>query len=145
MESTNRDLFPTTSIQVPNLIPLLERLRDENRRRVVTLLHVKSAEEGEWICATAAARLARGNVKILGPEALKPLDMIERAIRSNTKIVFAGEIRREEDARAMRAAATLGVRPVGYIVREKRSEADNLMTLLGTWNSFDIALLGSYE
>jgi hypothetical protein len=145
MESTNRDLFPTSTIRVPNLIPLLDRLRDENLRRVITLLHVKSAEEGEWICATAAARLARANVKIAGPEPIKPLDIIERAIRSNTKIVFAGEIRREEDARAMRAAATLGIRPVGYLVRDKRVEADNLMTVLGKWNSFDVVLLGSYD
>jgi hypothetical protein len=144
METPNRDLFPTGTISVPNLVPLLERLRDENRRRTITLLHVRSFEEGEWICSTAAARLSRSAIKILGPEAMKPLDLIERAIRSSVKIVFAGEIRREEDARAFRAAATLGIRPVGYIIREKRSEAKDLMTLLGPWNSFDIELLGSY-
>jgi hypothetical protein len=146
MENPNRDLYPTTTIRVPNLIPLLERIRSQDRRRVITLLHVRSAEEGEWICATAAARLARGqHAKILGPESLKPLDMIERAIRGSAKVVFAGEIRYEEDARAMRAAATLGIRPVGYIVREKRKEAENLMTLLGPWNSFDTELLGTYN
>lgn len=144
MENPNRDLYPTTTIRVPNLIPLLQRLRDENRRRVISVLHVRSSEEGEWICATAAARLARGNLKILGPEAMKPLDLIERAIRSGAKVVFAGEIRREEDARSMRAAATLGIRPVGYIVRETRKEANDLVTLLGSWNSFDIELLSSY-
>ena len=144
MENPNRDLYPTATIRVPNLIPLLQRIRDENRRRVISLLHVRSSEEGEWICATAAARLARGHLKILGPEAMKPLDLIERAIRSSAKVVFAGEIRREEDARSMRAAATLGIRPVAYIVRETRKEANDLMTLLGSWNSFDIELLSSY-
>lgn len=144
MESPNLDLFPTTTIRVPLLIPLLERIRDENRRRVITLLHVRSSEEGEWICATASARLARGKLKILGPEAMKPLDLIERAIRSSAKVVFAGEIRREEDARAMRAAATLGIRPVGYIVRETRKEANDLMTLIGSWSSFDVELLSTY-
>lgn len=144
MEFPNRDLFPTTTISVPNLVPLVQRLRDQDLRRVITLLHVQGPEEGEWICSTAAARLARSNIKILGPEAMKPLDIIERAIRASAKVVFAGEMRREEDARSIRAAATLGIRPVAYIVRERRADAQALMTLLGSWNSFDITLLGTH-
>jgi hypothetical protein len=144
MDSRNRDLFPTTTISVPNLVPLLQRIRAEERRRVITLLHVRTQEEGEWICSTAAARLSRGNIKIIGPEALKPLDLIERAIRGSAKVVFAGEMRREEDSRALRAAATLGIRAVAYIVAEKRKEAENVMTILGAWNSFDVALLSTY-
>jgi hypothetical protein len=143
MERPNRDLFPTTTISVPNLVPLLQRIRAEERRRVITILHVRSSEEGEWICSTAAARLQRGTLKTMGPETLKPLDIIERAIRASAKVVFAGEMRREEDARALRAAATLGIRATAYIVAEKRKEAENLMTLLGTWNSFDVELLSS--
>jgi hypothetical protein len=145
MQNPNRDLFATTTMRVPHLVPLMERMRSQERRRVITLLHVQSPEEGEWICSTAAARLARENVRVLGPEALKPLDLIEQAIRSSSKFVFAGEIRREEDARALRAAATLGIRAVGYVVRERRHDAENLLTLLGPWNSFDFALLGSYS
>lgn len=144
MESPNRDLFPTTTMSVPNLVPLLQRLRDGDRRRVITILHVRSPEEGEWICSTAAARLTRGPLKIMGPESIKPLDIIERAIRASAKVVFAGELRREEDARALRAAATLGIRAVAYIVGEKRKEAENIMTVLGTWSSFDVELLGTY-
>jgi hypothetical protein len=145
MSNPNRDLFPTTTISVPNLVPLMERLRDESLRRTVTILHVHSAEEGEWICSTAAARLTRNQTRITGPEYAKVIDLVERAIRSSTKFVFAGEIRREEDARALRAAATLGIHPIGFIVRERRSEADNTLTMLGSWNSFDLALLSTYD
>ena len=142
MRDVNRDLFATTRINVPNLVPLMDRLRDESLKRSITLLHVHSAEEGEWICSTAAARLARNDVKMVGPEpGSRVLDLVEQAIRAKVHYLFAGEIRREEDARALRAAATLDVRPVGYIVRESRTEADNTVTMLGSWNSFDIVLL----
>jgi stage III sporulation protein SpoIIIAA len=144
MSDVNRDLFPTSRINVPNLVPLMERLRDESLRRSVTLLHARTSEEGEWICSTASARLARENVQRLAPQDGKVIDVIEQAIRSKMPIVFVGEIRREEDARALRAAATLGIRTVGFLVRETRREAEDTLAMLGGWNSFDVALLSEY-
>jgi hypothetical protein len=141
----SRELFPTTSINVPNLVPLMERLRDENRKRAITLVHVVSAEEGEWICSTAAARLQRYGDKMIGPQAGKIIDLVETAIRLKVPYLFAGEMRYEEDARALRAAATLGIKPVAFIVRPSRTEADNTITVLGSWSSFDVALLSEYE
>jgi hypothetical protein len=144
MSDVNRDLFPTTSINVPNLVPLMDRLRDESLKRSITLLHVRTSEEGDWICSTASARLAREHVQMLAPQDGKVIDLVEQAIRSRAPAVFVGEIRREEDARALRAAATLGVRTVGFLVRETRREAEDTIAMLGGWNSFDIALLSEY-
>ncbi len=145
MADPNRELFPTTSINVPNLVPLMERLRDEHRRRGITFIHVTSSEEGEWICSTAAARLSRYGDKMIGPEPGKVIDLVETAIRLKVPYLFAGELRREEDARALRAAATLGIKPVAFIVRGSRKEADDTLTMLGSWSSFDVALLSEYE
>jgi hypothetical protein len=144
MAELNRELFPTTSINVPNLVPLMDRLRDENRKRAITLIHVASAEEGEWICSTAAARLKRYGDKMIGPEPGKIIDLVETAIRLRVPFLFAGELRREEDARALRAAATLGIKAVAFIVRETRKDANNVVTMLGSWSSFDVALLSQY-
>ncbi|MGA7571247.1 MAG: hypothetical protein WBG27_12395 [Candidatus Aquilonibacter sp.] len=141
MSEVNRDLFPTTKINVPNLVPLMERLRNEALKRSITVLHVRTSEEGEWICSTAAARLTRERVELLAPQDGKVIDLVEQAIRSKIPIVFVGEIRREEDARALRAAATLGIRTVGFLVRDSRKEADDTLSILGGWSSFDVALL----
>ena len=145
MSDVNRDLFPTTKINVPNLVPLMERLRNDALKRSITVLHVRTSEEGDWICSTAAARLTREHVQILAPQDGKVIDLVEQAIRSKIPIVFVGEIRREEDARALRAAATFGLRPVAFIVREKRSEADDTIKILGPWGSFDLALLSELD
>ncbi len=145
MAEVNRELFPTTSINVPNLVPLMERLRDENRKRAITIVHVASSEEGEWICSTAAARLARYGDKMVGPEPGRVIDLVETAIRVKVPYLFAGEIRREEDARALRAAATLGIKAVAFLVRPSRKEADDTVTMLGSWGSFDVALLSEYH
>lgn len=144
MADPNRELFPTTSINVPNLVQLMDRLRDENSKRSITFVHVASAEEGEWICSTAAARLARYGDKMVGPESGKMIDLVETAIRAQVPYIFAGELRREEDARALRAAATLGIKTVAFVVRPSRKEADDLLTMLGSWGSFDVAVLSEY-
>jgi hypothetical protein len=142
MANRDVDIFATTSIKVPNLVPLIGRMRDESLRRAITVLHVHSIEEGEWVCNTAAARLSRDqHAKIAAPESGRVIDIIEQAIRTKVAYVFVGEIRREDDARALRAAATLGIHPIAFIVRDSRAEANNLMTMLGSWASFDMALL----
>jgi len=141
MSNVNRDIFPTTRINVPNFVPLMDRLRDENLKRAITLLHAHSAEEGDWICSTAAARLAREKVQALGPTDGRAIDLIETGMRSKVTIVFAGELRREEDARALRAGATFGIRPVAFLVRETRKDAEDALRMLGPWGGYDLVLL----
>jgi hypothetical protein len=77
----------------------------------VTIVHAKRPEEGEWILSNARARLMRGTLKIVGPEAARAADLVERAARIGAQVVLTGEMRREDDARALRAAAVLGMRP----------------------------------
>jgi hypothetical protein len=145
MADQERDIFATGNINVPNLVALVNRLRNERVRRAITILHVHSPEEGDWICNTAAAKLKREqNAKMIGPDPGRVIDLVEQAIRLKVPFLFAGELRRDEDARALRAAATLGVHTASYIVRETRSEANNLITMLGSWASFDVALLSEY-
>lgn len=136
------DPYPTMRLSVPHLRPLLERLRSEALRHGITVVHAKRPGEGEWILSNARARLLRGTTKLVGPEPVKASDLVEQAARIGAKIVFVGEIRRDEDARAMRAAAALGMRPVGFVTTEKYSEAEALLAMLGPWTNYDLALLG---
>ncbi|HTU68902.1 MAG TPA: hypothetical protein VMF11_01160 [Candidatus Baltobacteraceae bacterium] len=145
MADVNRDLSLTTRINIPNFVPLMDRLRAENLKRAITLLHVRSAEEGEWICSTASARLMRDKVNVLGPTDGKMIDVVEQAVRVKAAIVFGGELRRAEDARALRAAATFGIRPVAFVARETRRDANDLLTMLGPWGSFDVVLLSEHD
>jgi len=141
MPEANRELYPTTRINVPNFVPLMERLRDESLKRAITIVHVHSPEEGEWIFNTAAARLHRDKIPIVGPEAGRVIDIVETAIRTKSPIAFTGEMRRDDDSRALRAGATFGIHTLAFVVRETRKEADDLVTMLGSWSSFDLALL----
>jgi hypothetical protein len=131
------DPFPTVKLNVPYLKELLEVLRDPKRERVVAIIHVTSREEGEWVLANTAARLARSNIKAFGPETSRPMDAIEQALREGAKIALIGEIRRVEDATAMRAAAGpgLAMRLVGYIAVQTRKEFDDVVAELGPWRS----------
>lgn len=141
MPKPSDDPYPTISMSVPNLVELLTRLRDDSIAHAITVLHAEREGEGEWVSATAAARLARSNVKLVGPEPIKAVDLVEHAVRIGAKLVFIGEIRREEDARAARAAAALGIKPVGIITVPKLSDAKALVTVLGPWKGYDVALL----
>ena len=134
---------PTTRLSVPNLTALLARLRNEELRRCVTFVHAKKEGEGEWVLGTAAARLMRGKVKIFGPEAGTIVDLVEHALRIGAKVLFAGEVRRDEDGRAMRQAASLGVRPVGVITCIRLVEAQMRLKEFGPWTGYDVALLSS--
>jgi hypothetical protein len=135
------DPFPTIRLTVPHLRELLERLRSDDIRHGITVVHAKKPGEGEWILANARARLLRGSIKIVGPEAVRPADLVEQAARIGAKVVFVGELRREDDARALRVAAAMGIRPVGVITAPTLSEAQMLLAVLGPWNNFDVALL----
>ncbi|HTX59209.1 MAG TPA: hypothetical protein VMH02_05975 [Verrucomicrobiae bacterium] len=140
MNPTN-DPFPTMRMSVPNLPELLARLRSDSIKHGVTIVHAKAQGEGDWILGTASARLKRGNLKIVGPEPHTPKDLVEHALRIGAKIVLAGELRREEDSRALRAAAALGVHAVGVITAGKLSEAQALLAFLGPWTNYDVSLL----
>ncbi len=141
MSTPPKDPFTTNAMQVPNLVALMKRLRDDTIRNSITVLHTIAEGEGEWILATAAARLARAHVRTAGPEPVRPADLVEHAVRSNAKVVLIGEIRRDDDARALRAAASLNIRTVAVITAPTRLKADHVLTMLGPWNNFDVALL----
>jgi hypothetical protein len=137
------DPFNTMRLTVPNLVELVSRLRDRSLRTPVTVIHCIQDGESEWVLSTAAARLARDNIRTLGPEPIKPIDLVEHAVRVGAKVAFVGELRREEDARAARAAAALDIHPVGAITAPTREEAEALLTILGPWKGYDVALLSS--
>lgn len=92
------DPFPTIRLSVPHLRELLERLRSDTIRHGVTIVHAKRPEEGEWILSNARARLMRGTLKIVGPEAVRAADLVEQAARIGAQVVLTGEMRREDDA-----------------------------------------------
>jgi len=119
------------------------RLRDASIRHCITVLHAKRQGEGEWILGNAAARLMRGNVKIFGPETGTAADVVEHALRIDAKVVFTGELRRDEDALAFRRAASFGVRPVGVITCIRLGEAKMRLETMGPWTGYDVAILSS--
>lgn len=137
------DPFPTTRLSVPNLQQLVKRLRDNTLKTCVTVIHAKREGEGEWVLGNAAARLMRNNVKIFGPEAGTPADLIEHAMRIEAKVVFTGELRRDEDALAFRKAASHGLRPVGIITVIRLVEAQLMLEKMGPWVGYDVALLST--
>jgi stage III sporulation protein SpoIIIAA len=136
------DPFSTTSMSVPHLTELLARLRDETARRSITIIHASKAEEGEWIFSNAASRLSRSGIRIFGPEPMKAKDLVEQAAHIGAKVIYVGELRREEDARAIRAAATFGIRTVATITASQLEETQRLVEILGPWTGYDIAILG---
>jgi hypothetical protein len=131
------DPFPTVKLNVPYLKEVLELLRDPARERMIAIIHAKSREEGEWVLANTAARLQRNNIKVFGPEDVRPMNAIEQALREGAKIALIGEIKRVEDASAMRAAAGpgLSMRLVAYIAVETRKEFEDVVAELGPWRS----------
>jgi hypothetical protein len=137
------DPFPTPRLSVPNLSELLTRLRDPDIKKCITIVHAKREGEGEWVLGNAAARLMRGKIKIFGPEAGTASDLVDHAIRIDAKIVFTGEVRREDDAAAFRRAASYGVRPVGIVTVIRLTEAQLRLAQLGPWTGFDLELLSS--
>jgi hypothetical protein len=83
----------------------------------------------------------RAKMRIFGPEAGTPADLIDHALRIGAKVVFTGELRRDDDAIAFRKAAALGVKPVGIITVIRLVEAQLNVEKLGPWTGYDVALL----
>lgn len=136
------DPFSTTSMSVPHLPELLARLRDEETRRSITILHAKRPDEGEWIFSNASSRLTRSGVRVFGPEPMKAKDLVDQAAHIGAKVIYVGEMRREEDARAIRAAAAFGIRTVATITASSIEEARRLLEILGPWTGYNLELLG---
>lgn len=136
------DPFSTTSMSVPHLPELLARLRDEETRRSITILHAKRADEGEWIFSNASSRLTRSGVRVFGPEPMKAKDLVEQAAHIGAKVIYVGEMRREEDARAIRAAAAFGIRTVATVTAPTIEESQRLVEILGPWTGYNLSILG---
>ncbi len=136
------DPYSTIKMRVPHLTELLARLRDAAAIRSVTIIHARKPEEGEWIFSNASSRLTRAGVRVFGPEPMKAHDLVQQAAHINAKVVYVGEIRREEDTRAIKAAAQFGMKVVGTITCPQLEEARRLTELLGPWATYDFALLG---
>jgi len=136
------DPFSTTRMSVPHLSELLARLRDEEARRSITIIHAKTPDEGEWIFSNAASRLTRSGIRVFGPEPMKAQALVEQAAHIGAKVIYIGELRREEDARAVRAAATFGIRTVATVTANTKEEARRLVDILGPWTGYDLVLLG---
>ncbi len=136
------DPYPTIRMSVPHLAELLARLRDDDARRSVTIIHATKPEEGEWIFSNAASRLSRSGVRVFGPEPMKAKDLVEQAAHIGAKVIYVGEMRREEDARAIRAAASFGIRTVATVTAEHIEETQRLVEILGPWTGYDLAVLG---
>lgn len=135
------DPFSTVKMRVPHLPELLARLRDASIARNVTIIHAAKPDEGEWIFTNAASRLTRNGVRVFGPEPMTAKDLVEQAALIGAKVAYIGELRREEDARALRAAASFGIAVVATITCAEKDEAQRLVEILGPWGSYDVALL----
>ena len=138
------DPYPTVKLSVPYLKELLERLRDPKQERVIMIVHCESREEGEWVLANTAARLARSKIATYGPEMQRPTEIIEQALREKAAVALIGEIRRVDDAHAMRTASALGLRIVGYVTVKTRNEFDDLVAELGPWRSHNVSALSRF-
>jgi hypothetical protein len=136
---SSRDPFPTTKLSIPNIATLVWRLRDDTIDHSITIVHAAREGEGELALAIAAARIARNGVKVLGPEPSTVFALVEHGLHIGAKVIFGGELRRLDDARALRAAAALGTKAVGIITTAHFGEAQMMLKALGPWGNCDVA------
>jgi hypothetical protein len=128
----------TGDLPVPNLGRVVERLRDQSLNGCVTIVHAPRDGEGEWALSLVSARLSRRGLKVAGPEPTRVMDMIEFGARIGAKVIFAGELRRAEDGKALRAAAKLGIKVVGVVTHDQLSEAQIVVKALGPWDGCNV-------
>ena len=130
----HNDPFPTTKLNVPYLKETLEHLRDPAAERLVIILHAQSPEEGEWILANVHARLARTKISAVLPEMLTVQKVLEKALYDKAPVALVGEIRRVDDAHAMRVAAGMGLKIVAFVATKERHDFDDVVAELGPWH-----------
>lgn len=135
------DPFPTTKLTVPFLSDILVKLRDEKAARAIVVFQAESAEQGEWVLQNVAGRLSRGKITIFGPESHRPVEIIEQALRMKAMVALVGEMRRPEDAHAMRASSGMGLQSVGYVVAKERAQYAQAVAALGPWRGYNILSL----
>jgi hypothetical protein len=114
------------------------RLRDDSITNSITIVHAVNDGEGELALAIAAARIARNGVKVLGPEPSTVFALVEHGLHIGAKVIFGGELRRIDDARALRGAAALGTKAVGIITQRNYGDAQNMLRALGPWTNYDV-------
>ena len=136
-----RDAFPTTKLSIPNIATIVWRLRDEGIGNSVTIVHAGREGEGEWALAIAAARIARKGTKVFGPEPLAVLELLEHGLHIGAKVIFAGELRRLDEARAVRVASTMDARIVATITTPSFDEAQKLFDAMGPWMNCNTELI----
>src|ERR1700722_17364837 len=141
MPNSPSDPFPTVKLNVPYLKEMLEKLRDPAQERLIILFHAASPEEGEWVLANVASRLERSHHSPFADEPLRPTEVIERALYTKVSIALIGDVRRTEDAHAMRTAAQMGLHIAGYIGVKERAQYDDMVKGLGPWTHSNLLSL----
>ncbi len=136
------DPFPTAKLTVPYLTELLEKLRAPKTDKLVIIFQAQSAEEGEWILANTASRLSRSGLRVHEAEPSTLMNNLELALAKKVAIALIGELRRVEDGKAIRAAASFGLsRIVGFFAMPDRTEFDNSVKAIGPWENVDLVSL----
>lgn len=134
-----KDPFPTVKMTVPHLADMLARLRDGDAKNSITIVRADSSDEGEWILGNAASRLMRSNIKHFGPEPMQVEAIIEHALRIGAKVALVGELRRFDDAKAVRAGASLGIRIAAFVNKPQHQDGREFLSSLGPWRNYDMA------
>jgi hypothetical protein len=140
------DPFPTAKLTVPYLKELLDHVRDPEKERAIVIFHAESPEEGEWVMQNAASRLTRNKNKMLvcGPEPNRVTEILEHALRMKAQVAFAGEIRKVEDAQALRSGAALGLRVVAFLAVKDRKLFNDTVAELGPWSNVSLLSLSRH-
>ena len=137
----NSDPFPTTKLTVPYLTEILDKLRAEKAQRLIVICHSKSPEEGEWVLATTAARMQRGGIKVVGPEATKPAALVELALRERAPVALVANIHTAEDAHAIRVASGMGLKIAGCVNAPDVAQFNDALRALGPWTGYNMVPL----
>ncbi|HVA27507.1 MAG TPA: hypothetical protein VNF68_04970 [Candidatus Baltobacteraceae bacterium] len=137
------DPFPTVKLNVPYLKELLEKLRDPAQQRLIVIFHANSPEEGQWVLANAMSRLERSHHSAVCDESMRPTEIIEQALRTKSAIALVGEVRRVDDAHAMRTAAQMGLHIAGYIATSDPAQYQDAITGLGPWTHSNLVSMAN--
>jgi hypothetical protein len=138
----NNDPFPTAKLSVPFLAELLDRLREPKTDKLIIIFQAQNAEEGEWILANVASRLARSGLSVHEAEPSTLMSNLELSLSKKVAVALVGEMRRVDDGKAVRTAASLGLsRIVAFFAMPDRTEFDNSVKAIGPWDMVDLVTL----